>query len=169
MPIRVSTFVGRTIPAVLAAATALNPALAGAAPTGTSSGTLVPLRSILRACDYSPIPVGASTNNATVSAVIRATGGGVAADVQLSETSSPGTHFDVILIQAPRASTLPCTSAGPGVAIAGLDTDGVGQGATTVKDSIHAGTTGVWVFVRRASPYSQTPAEFYTSDFITPV
>jgi hypothetical protein len=147
----------------------LNPAVAAAAPTGTSGGTLVQLRSILRACDYSPISTGASVNNATTAAVIRVTGGTVAADVQLSETSSPGTHFDVILIQAPRASTLPCTSPGPGVAVAGLDTDGVGQGATTVRDSIHSGTTGVWIFIRRANPYSQTPAEFYTSDFIAPV
>jgi len=169
MSLTVSSLLLRTIPVVLAAATALNPAVAAAAPTGTSGGTLVPLRSILRSCDYSAIPTGTSTNNATVSAVIRATGGGVAADVQLSETSSPGTHFDVILIQAPRASTLPCTSAGPGVAVAGLDTDGVGQGAATVRDSIHSGTTGVWLFVRRASPYSQTPAEFYTSDFVAPV
>jgi hypothetical protein len=169
MSMRISTVVRRTIPAVLAAATALNPAVAAAAPTGTSGGTLVQLRSILRACDYSPISTGASVNNATTAAVIRVTGGTVAADVQLSETSSPGTHFDVILIQAPRASTLPCTSPGPGVAVAGLDTDGVGQGATTVQDSIHSGTTGVWIFIRRASPYSQTPAEFYTSDFIAPV
>jgi hypothetical protein len=169
MSIRISTFARRAIPAVLAAATALNPAVAVAAPTGTSGGTLVQLRSILRACDYSPIPPGASVNNATTAAIIRVTGGTVSADVQLSETSSPGTHFDVILIQAPRASTLPCTSAGPGVAVSGLDTDGVGQGAATVQDSIRSGTTGVWLFVRRASPYSQTPAEFYTSDFITPV
>ena len=169
MSIRISTFVRRTIPAVLAAATALNPAVAVAAPTGTSGGTLVQLRSILRACDYSPIPPGASVNNATTAAIIRVTGGTVSADVQLSETSSPGTHFDVILIQAPRASTLPCTSAGPGVAVSGLDTDGVGQGAATVQDSIRSGTTGVWLFVRRASPYSQTPAEFYTSDFVAPV
>jgi hypothetical protein len=169
MSIRLSTLVRRTIPAVLAAATALNPAVVAAAPTGTSGGTLVPLRGILRSCDYAPIPPGASVNNATTAAVIRVNGGTVAADVQLSEPSTPGAHFDVILIQAPRASTSPCTSAGPGVAVSGLDIDGVGQGAATVQDSIHSGTTGVWVFVRRASPYSQTPAEFYTSDFITPV
>jgi hypothetical protein len=142
---------------------------ASAAPTSTTGGTLVQLRSILRSCDYTPISTGASVNNATTAAVIRVNGGTVAADVQLSEPSTPGAHFDVILIQAPRASTSPCTSAGPGVAVGGLDIDGVGQGATTVQDSIHSGTTGVWVFVRRESPYSQTPAEFYTSDFITPV
>jgi hypothetical protein len=143
--------------------------VAAAAPTGTSGGTLVQLRSILRACDYSPISTGASVNNATTAAVIHVSGGTVSADVQLSETSTPGAHFDVILIQAPRASTLPCTSPGPGVAVSGLDIDGVGQGATTVRDRIQSGTTGVWVFVRRASPYSQNPAEFYTSDFIAPV
>jgi hypothetical protein len=134
-----------------------------------SAATTVPLRSILRSCDYSAIATGASENNATVSAAIRVNGSTVAADVNLSEPSSPGTHFDVILIQAPRASTSPCMSAGPGVTVGGLDTDGVGQGATTVQDSLRSGTTGVWVFVRRPSPYSQTPAEFYTSDFVAPV
>jgi hypothetical protein len=147
----------------------LNPVVAAALPAGTSGGTVVPLKGILRSCDFSAIPSGASQNNATVSATIRLTGGTVAADVHLSEPSSPGTHYDVILIQVPRASNSPCTSPGPGVAVGGLDSDGVGQAATTVQDSVRSGTTGVWVFVRRPSPYSQSPAEFYTSDFVAPV
>jgi hypothetical protein len=34
-----------------------------------------------------------------------------------------------------------------------------------VRDGLRSGTTGVWVFIRRASAISQSPAEFYTSDF----
>jgi hypothetical protein len=134
-----------------------------------SAATTVPLRSILRACDYSPIARGAAENYASTSAVIRVSGGTVAADVKLSEPGSANTHFDISLIQAPQASTSSCTSPGPGVAVGGLDTDGVGQAATTIQDSIRSGTTGVWLFVRRANPYSQTPVEFYTSDFVAPV
>jgi hypothetical protein len=167
MSLTISALTSRAVLPVIAVAFTSMSTVIVAAPA--SAATTVPLRSILRSCDYSAIATGASQNNATVSAAIRVIGGTVAADVNLSETSSPGTHFDVILIQAPRASTSPCVSTGPGVTVGGLDTDGVGQGATTVQDSVRSGTTGVWVFVRRPSPYSQTPLEFYTSDFVAPV
>ncbi len=154
--------------AILVTSAAVFP-LATATASATNGGTVVPLRSILRTCDFSPINGGAPENNATTSAVIRVTGGTVAADVHLSNPGSSGTHYNVSLIQAPHASNSPCTSAGPGVAVGGLDTDAAGQATTTVQDSIRSGTTGVWVFVSRPGQYSQTPAEFYTSDFIAPV
>ena len=165
----ISALSRRAFPAVFAVAAALNPAVAAAVPTGTSGGTVVPLRSILRACDFSPLQSGAAQNYAATSSVIRTTGGTVSAEVHLSEPGSPGFHYDVSLIQAPRASNSPCGSPGPGVVVGGLDTDGVGQATTTLQDSIRPGTTGVWVFVQRPSPYSQSPAEFYTSDFVAPV
>ena len=123
------------------------------------------MRSILRACDFTPIPDRASSDPATASAVIHVNGGTVTADVYLAEPSQPGTHYDVSLIQVPRASNAPCDVPGPGVAVAGLDSDGAGVANTTVRDGLRSGTTGVWVFIRRASPISQSPAEFYTSDF----
>jgi hypothetical protein len=150
------------IPAVVALAGSTAPAVA-------DGGTLIPMRSVLRACDFSRIPGGAAQNSATTSAVIHVTGGSVVAEVYLADPSRPGTHYDVSLIQAPRPSSAPCDGAGPGVAVAGLDSDGVGQGTTTVRDSIRPGATGVWVFIRRPSPFSQTPAEFYTSDYPAPV
>jgi hypothetical protein len=142
---------------------------ASAAPAGMNGGEPVPLRSVLRACDFSPITSGAAQNYAATSSVIRTTGGTVSAEVKLSEPGSPGTHYDVSLIQVPRASNSPCISPGPGVAVGGLDTDGVGQATTTLQDSIRPGTTGVWVLIQRPSPYSQSPAEFYTSDLVAPV
>jgi hypothetical protein len=169
MSIKASWLARRSFPAVLVAASALNPAVAGAVPVGTSGGTVVPMRSILRACDFTPIRGGAAQSDATVSAVVRATGGRVFAEVHLSWPGSAGTHYDVSLIQAPRAASSPCTSPGPGVAVGALDTDGAGQASTTVQDSIRPGTTGVWLFVQRPSPLSQSPAEHYTSDIITPV
>jgi hypothetical protein len=169
MSIKASALARRSLPVVLVAACALNPAVAGAVPVGTSGGTVVPMRSILRACDFSPIPAGSSTNNAAASAVIRATGSTVTAEVHLAEPGAPGAHYNVSLIQAPRASSAPCTSPGPGVAVGSLDSDAVGQATTTVQDRIRPGTTGVWVFIQQPSPYSQTPAEFYTSDFVASV
>jgi hypothetical protein len=143
--------------------------VASAAPAGINGATTVPLRGILRTCDFSPIPGGAAQSDATASAVIRATGGTVAAEVHLANPGSLATHYDVMLIQSPRPSNSPCGSAGPGVAVGGLDSDGPGQATTTVQDSIRPGTTGVWVFIQRPSQFSQNPAEFYTSDFVAPV
>ena len=169
MSIRVSTLARRSFPAVLVAASALNPAVAAAVPTGTSGGTVVPMRSILRACDFSPLPGGASQSRAAASAIIRSNSGTVTAEVHLAEPGAPGAHYNVSLIQAPRASSAPCTSPGPGVAVGSLDSDGVGQATTTVQDSIRPGTTGVWVLIQQPNPYSQSPAEVYTSDFVAPV
>ena len=168
MSIRVSTLARRSFPAVLVAASALNPAVAAAVPTGTSGGTVVPMRSILRACDFSPLPGGASQSRAAASAIIRSNSGTVTAEVHLAEPGAPGAHYNVSLIQAPRASSAPCTSPGPGVAVGSLDSDGVGQATTTVQDSIRPGTTGVWVLIQQPNPYSQSPAEVYTSDFVAP-
>jgi hypothetical protein len=146
-------------------------ALAGSAvacstgPAQAEGGTVVPMRSILRACDFTPIPDRASTDRAAASAVIRNNGGSVSADVHFAEPSAPNAHYDVALIQAPRASNAPCDGPGPGVAVGSLNTDGAGIANTTVSDRLGSGTTGVWVFIRQASPYSQSPQEFYTSDF----
>ena len=155
--------------AILAISAATLPLATATASAAPADGSPVPLRSILRTCDFSPIIGAIAQNNGTASSVIRAAGGTVTAEVHLSEPSSPGTHFDVRLIQAPRASSSPCGSAGPGVAVGSLDSDGAGQASTTLQDSIQSGTTGVWVSIQRPNPYSQAPAEYYTSDFVAPV
>jgi hypothetical protein len=157
MSLRISTLARCVVPVTVA--------LAGSAvPASADSGTVVPMRSILRACDFSPIPDFSSTDRGTASTVIHSGGGAVTADVHFAEPGEPGAHFDVDLIQIPRPSTAPCDGPGPGVAVGALDTDGVGVANTTVRDSLRPGTTGVWVFIRQASPRSQSPAEFYTSD-----
>jgi hypothetical protein len=162
MSITISTLARSAVPIVIA--------LAGStAPAAAEGGTVVPMRSILRACDFSPIPDRSSTDPGTASAVIHVNGGTVTAEVHLAEPGQPGTHYDVSLIQVPRASTAPCDVPGPGVAVAGLDSDGAGVANTTVRDSIRSGTTGVWVFIRRPGQFSQNPDEFYTSDFAASV
>ena len=116
-----------TISALARCAVPVVVALAGStAPAAAEGGTVVPMRSILRACDFSPIPDRSSTDRGTASAVIHVNGGSVTADVHLAESGQPGTHYDVSLIQVPRASNAPCDVPGPGVAVAGLDSDGAG-------------------------------------------
>jgi hypothetical protein len=158
MSITISTLARCAVPVVVALAGSIAPAAA-------EGGTVVPMRSILRACDFSPIPDRSSSDPATASAVIHVNGGAVTAEVHLAEPGQPNTHYDVSLIQVPRASNAPCDGPGPGVAVGGLDSDGVGVANTTVRDGLRSGTTGVWVFIRRPSAISQSPAEFYTSDF----
>jgi hypothetical protein len=153
--------------ALLIPATSFSIAIPAA--SAVNGGTVVPLRSILRACDFTPINGGAPQNNASVTSVIHANGGTVSADVRLSNPGAAGTYYDVRLIQAPRAANAPCDFGGPGVATGGLATDAVGQASTTVQGSIQSGAAGAWVFVSRPSPYSQAPAEYYTSDFVAPV
>jgi hypothetical protein len=160
--------------AVLAAALTAFPlatVAASADPTASNSTTVVPLKNTLRSCDFSGTnsTVVAARADASVSSVIRAAGSTVTAEVHLSDPSSPGSHYDVRLIQAPRVSQSPCGPGAPGVAVGSLDSDGAGQATTTVQDSIRSGTTGAWVFVQRPSQFSQDPAEFYTSDFVATV
>jgi hypothetical protein len=118
---------------------------------------------------FSPIPDFASTSRGTASAIIQVGSGAVTADILFAKPGDPSAHFDVELIQVPRPACAPCEAPGPGVAVGALNTDGVGVGSTTVRDSLRSGTTGVWVFIRQASPRSQSPAEFYTSDFTVTV
>ncbi len=160
-----------TVLAIAATAFPLATAVASAAPTGTNGTTVVPLKNVLRACDFSGTnsTLVSARADATVSSVIRAAGGTVTAEVHLSDPSSPGTHYDVRLIQAPRESQSPCGPGAPGVAVGSLDSDGAGQATTTLQDGIRSGTTGVWVFVQRPGQFTQDPAEFYTSDFLASV
>lgn len=150
-------------PVVVALAGTAVPGSTG--PSWADGGTVVPMRSILRACDFTPISDRASTDRASATAVIHNNGGSVSADVHFAEPGAPNTHYDVALIQAPRASNAPCDGPGPGVAVGSLNTDGAGIANTTVSDGLRSGTTGVWLFIRQANPYSQSPQEFYTSDF----
>ncbi|MDT7762892.1 MAG: hypothetical protein QOC63_2312, partial [Mycobacterium sp.] len=80
--------------------------------------------------------------------------------------AEPDTPYNVRLIQMPRPSSASCNAGDPGVAGGVLQTDDGGAGALTVRGPISPGATGVWMFVSRPGELSQTPAEFYTSDFV---
>ena len=82
-----------TISALARCAVPVVVALAGStAPAAAESGTVVPMRSILRACDFSPIPDRSSADRGTASAVIHVNGSTVTADVHLAESGQPGTR-----------------------------------------------------------------------------
>lgn len=141
---------------------------AWAVPPGTTGATTVPLRQVLRNCDYSTISSVGGKGHGVATAVIRLAGSSAVADVHLV-TAEPDTHYDVGLIQAPRPSSATCGPGDPGTAYGSLNTDGAGTGAVTVQEGLGPGTTGVWVVIQRADEHSQNPAEFYSSDFIAPV
>jgi hypothetical protein len=136
------------------------------------SGTIVVLDSDLRRCDFSLIstdPMVAHPGLGTGSAVISHSGSSATAEVHLTDSPEPGTHFDVGLIQEPRPASANCGPGDPGTAFSGFDTDGAGSGTVTITEGLRPGTTGVLVIVERGNPHSQNPAEFYTSEFVAPV
>ncbi len=135
-------------------------------------GTTVVLDNYLRRCDFSRVsvdPMVPSPALATGSVLIHTAGSKAIAEVHLYDEPEPGTHFDVGLIQEPRAPLATCGPGDPGTAFTGLDTDAAGSGTATVQDTIAPATTGVWIIVERPNGNSQNPAEFYTSEFVAPV
>jgi hypothetical protein len=144
---------------------------AGANP-GANGGTRVVLDATLRNCDFSltrtpPSVPGPILGTGWVD--IHHTGSSAVAEVHLDAPNEPGAHYNVGLIEEPRASSDTCGPGAGGTAFTGLDTDAAGIGTTTVQDSLRSGTTGVWVMIERANAHSQDPAEYYTSEFVAPV
>lgn len=144
----------------------------GIAPAAAEEGTTVVLDAKLRHCDFSlvsVVPMVPHPSLATGSALIHRAGSKAVAEVHVVDAPEPRTHFDVGLIQEPRPASATCGPGDPGTAFTGLDTDASGSATVTVQDTIRPGTTGVWVVVQQPDPHSQTPAEFYTSEFVAPV
>ncbi len=148
---------------VLMAALAALSASSGVAVAAPAGAAVMPMTSIVRACDYSVAEYTWRTGYARAVAFVHpAAADSVAVDVQL-QTAQPDTDYYVKVFQMPRGS------ADCGVASVRVRTDGAGAAYVTVTTPIDSGTTGVWVSVERPSPFSQQPAEVYTSDFIAKV
>ena len=123
----------------------------------------------LRRCDFSANTFTGPTGYGRPLAVVRTTRSNeVVADVNIA-TAVPFTHYDVRLIQMPRPSSTPCGAGDPGVAVSALVTDAAGAASTTVRGNVEPGATGVWIFISRPDAFRQTPAEFYTTDFVAEV
>jgi hypothetical protein len=148
-------------PAVLMAVSAPS---ATALPPGVDP-SLIPFTSALRRCDFSVLQYVSASGDGRPTAHIRTEGGQVVADVQLA-TARPNTFYDVRLIQAPLPSSANCRAGSEGTAAGPINTNGAGAGAITLRAPIRPGATGAWVSIERPQPFSQRPAEFYTSDRI---
>jgi hypothetical protein len=130
--------------------------------------TLMSFAQMFRRCDFSTNTFTGPTGMARAIAEVSTGSNEIVADVDIA-TAIPFTRYDVRLIQMPRPSSAPCNAGDPGVDASALVTDAAGAGATTVRGTVEPGATGVWIFISRPDAFRQTPAEFYTTDFIADV
>jgi hypothetical protein len=156
------------VPTVLAAgagtAIADGPTGSGGA-TGGGGATIMPFAQTYRRCDFSANMHTPPVSFSRPIAYVHTAGSEVIADVQIA-TALPNTPYDVRLIQMPRSSASSCNPGDPGVSGAVLWTDPVGGGSVTVRGPVASGATGVWLYVTRPGEFSQTPEEFYTTDYV---
>jgi hypothetical protein len=133
-----------------------------------ADAAVMPLTSKLRACDGTTLAWVPAVGYARATAHVTNNGSGsIVATVDLASTV-PYTHYDVRVIQVPRPS-YDCGPGADGVIVGAVQTDGAGAGSTTFQGPIVPGATGAWVIVERPAPNSQTPEEFYTSEFAAPL
>jgi hypothetical protein len=135
---------------------------------GAEGATFLSFSQIFRRCDFSDKAYTGSTGYARPTAVVHSTGSEVIADVQIA-TAIPNTPYDVRVIQMPRSSASGCNAGDPGVIAGVLLTDPAGAGSVTVRGPVASGATGAWMYITRPGEFSQTPAEFYSSDFVMPL
>ena len=140
----------------------------GIGTAGAEGATFLSFAQIFRRCDFSDKAYTGPTGYARPTAVVHNTGSEVIADVQLA-TAIPNTPYDVRVIQMPRSSASGCNAGDPGVIAGVLLTDPAGAGSVTVRGPVASGATGAWIYITRPGEFSQTPAEFYTSDFVVPL
>jgi hypothetical protein len=100
--------------------------------------------------------------------MLRHSGSEVIADVQIA-TAIPNTVYNVAIVEMPRSSASGCNPGDPGVIAGTILTDPAGGGSVTVRGPIASGATGAWMYVSRPGEFSQTPDEFYTSDFVVTI
>jgi hypothetical protein len=151
--------------ATIAAFTAVLPLTTAAT---ASAATQMPLASTLRACDNTHLDYVFAREYGRGFAEVTTPGSNTVAAKFTLETAVPFTHYNVRIIQVPRP-TNNCAPGDPGVIAGGFETDGEGNGGTTIQGPIKSGATGAWVVIDRPSDNTQTPAEFYSSDFIAAI
>lgn len=136
-----------------------------AGPAAAEGATVLAFAQTFRRCDFSAIPFVGPAGYARPSAVLRHSGSEVIADVQIA-TALPNTAYTVGVVQMPRSSATGCNPGAPGVIGGVLLTDPTGGGSVTVRGPVASGATGAWMYVSRPGEFSQTPDEFYTTDFV---
>jgi hypothetical protein len=164
---RVLSTVAALVVAILAAST-VGVQTAAAGPPGGDGATFVAFTQLLRTCDFNSNLHAGPSGVARATALVHITGSEVIADVVMV-TAIPNTAYDVRVIQMPRSSATGCNAGDPGVTGGVIFTDGAGAGGVSIHSPIVSGATGAWMFVTRPGEFTQTPAEFYTSDFVVPI
>ena len=147
---------------VVATPTVLTVGVGTASAEGT---TFLSFAQTFRRCDFSARTYTGPTGYGRPTAVVHNTGAEVIADVQIA-TALPNTPYEVRVIQVPRSSASSCNPGDPGVIGGVLLTDGAGAGSVTVRGPVASDATGAWMYISRPGEFSQTPAEFYTTDFV---
>jgi hypothetical protein len=158
----------RVLGSVTAMVVAMPAVLTAAGTAGAEGATFLPFAQMFRRCDHSANTHVGPTGYARPTAVVRSIGSEVIADLQIA-TAIPNTPYDVRVIQMPRSSASGCNAGEPGVIAGVLLTDPAGAGSVTVRGPVASGATGAWMYITRPGEFSQTPAEFYTSDFVVPL
>lgn len=155
--------------AVIGGAASLTFAVAPAVAAPSGSPANVPFSGTFRICDFTPSAYVSARGFGRGFALV-STGGSneVVAEVHL-ETARGNTPYNVRLIQLPRPSWSTCSAGDPGTVVGVINTDIGGNGTVTLRDGIRPGATGAWIAVELPDPYSQTPAENYTSDFVAAI
>jgi hypothetical protein len=171
MPQRVLNTVAAMVVAIPTVITVGIGTAAADGPTGSAGGggaTIVPFAQTFRRCDFSANTHIGPTANGKPIAYVHSAGSEVIADVQFA-IAIPGTVYVVGLVQMPHSSAVGCNPGDPGVTTGVLTTDDFGNGSVTLRGPVAPGATGVWMYISRPGYLSQTPDEFYTSDFVVPI
>lgn len=151
----------------LAKVVAIAMALLASSTAVAGAATPMPLSSQWRACDFSKLAWVSAVGDSRIVAEVSSSGSTVSARIDVA-MAPPNTYYDVRIIQTPRPSN-GCAAGDPGVVSGGLQVNDVGLGSVTVQGPIASGKTGAWVIVERPAANSQTPAEFYTSEYIAAI
>jgi hypothetical protein len=140
----------------------------GVGEAAAEGATFMSFAQTLRRCDFSENMYTGPSGYGRPTALVRNTGSELIADVQIA-TALPNMPYDVRLIQMPRSSASSCNAGDPGVIAGVLMTDAAGAGSVSLRGPVASGATGAWMYITRPGEFSQTPAEYYTSDFVMPL
>ena len=140
--------------------------------TGTTPASASPVRRMLllanmHTCDFQLVTSPLGRPGALAFAEISSDGHSVVAHIDMTN-GADSAQYVVRMIPAPHAQ-LGCLAGDHRITSGTLGTNEFGDGSVTLQAPIASGTTGMWLAVDLPSRYSQTPREFYSSNYIASV
>ena len=140
---------------------------AGAEPASASPAHRMILLAYMHTCDFQPVSHVFGRTGAEPFAEITSDGHTAVAHIDLTSATPDATYL-TRMIPAPHA-ILGCQPGNPTITTGTLATDDRGAGTATLRANIHSGITGMWLALDLPSAHSQTPQEFYSSNYIASV